>query len=187
VQIDEAAITRADRFRESLLLPEESRRYRSKSFAGGFLGGLVGGTVVAASMKASLPAVRDYLIVRPGQWQMSITGEGLLFTRSDERVLVRWSDVVVWAKSKFDLMIATKRNGRVVIPTAGLPDQIVNLVVEALSATKATKRKATAKGQIGKFGDIGTGEKIVRVIVLSVGGVVLLLSALIFLTVWLGV
>ena len=89
---------------------------------------------------------------------MSVIGDGLAFAGAAQNVLIRWDDVAVWTLSKKYLMISTNLNGRVIIPLAGVPEPVVEVITDALRATKAPKRRISAGGNVTKFSDAGRGE-----------------------------
>lgn len=179
--VDAAAIGRADKVRMNLLRPAEFKKANAKAAAAG----LAGGAALAAAT-ASIPSVRDYLIVREGMWQIAVVGEGLAFRQGQQTVVVRWGEVAAWALSSKDIMITTTADGRVIIPIAGVPDPMVEVIRQALMATKAPKRRIAAGGNVTKFSEAGIGEKIVQTVLVGAGVLVLLFAIAAFAIVTLG-
>lgn len=175
ISVDTAAIKRADKVRMNLLRPAEFKKANAKAAAAG----LAGGAAFAAAT-ASIPSVRERLIVGEGQWEMSVQGEGLVFRQGQQSVVVRWGDIAAWGLSSKDLMITTNADGRVIAPISAVPDQIVQVIREGLLATKAPKRRIGVGGNVSKFSDAGMGEKIVQGVVVVVGGLVLLFAVAVF-------
>ena len=183
VVVDEACLDRADRVREAMLLPDDYRRLNAKKAAAGAVGGLVGAAIATSVKPVYVHAIRDQLVVGQGQWQLDVVGEGLLFRRQYEQVLVKWSDIAVWAMSKKDFVLSTRRNGRVVIPLGSLPKPMVDVISGALVAAKVTRRRISRTGNVAKFSDAGPIEKVVQVVLVTLGLLALAFMALVLFSV----
>lgn len=181
ITVDAAAIGRAEKVRMNLLRPAEFKKANAKAAAAGVVGG-----AALAAVTASIPPVRDYLIVREGVWEMAVVGEGLVFRQGPQTVVVRWGDVAAWALSSKDLMITTTADGRVIIPIAGVPDDVVQVIRQGLLATKTPKRRIAVGGNVSKFSEAGLGEKIAQVVIVGVGVLVLLFAIFVFAAFGLG-
>ena len=181
VTVDAAAVRRADKVRMNLLRPAEFKKANAKAAAAG----LAGGAALAAAT-ASIPSVLERLVVSEGEWEMTVTGEGLVFRQGRHSVAVRWVEVAAWGLSSKDLMITTTADGRVIIPIAGVPDPMVEVIRQALVATKAPKRRIAAGGNVTKFSEAGIGEKIVQTVLVGAGVLVILFAIAAFAIVALG-
>ena len=175
ITVDGASIKRADKVRLNLLRPAEYKRAQAKQVAGGAAGGAAMGAVLA-----SIPSVRERLLVPEGSWQMSIAGEGLTFCEGERHVVVPWGDVVAWGISTKDVMITTAEDGRAIIPIASVDTQLLEVLKQALVATKAPKRRVGVGGNVTKFKDAGLGEKLVQIVLVCLGVFVLLFAVLVF-------
>ncbi len=183
VVVDEACLDRADRVREAMLLPDDYRRHNTKMAAAGAVGGVVGAAIATSVKPVYVHAIRDQLVVGQGQWQLDVVGEGLLFRRQYEQVLVKWSDIAVWAMSKKDFVLSTRRNGRVVIPLGSLPKPMVDVISGALVVAKAPRRRISRTGNVAKFSDAGPTEKVVQVVLVTLGLLALAFMALVLFSV----
>ena len=111
---------------------------------------------------------------------MSVVAEGLVFRQAQQTVVVGWGDVAAWGLSSKDLMITTNRDDRVIVPIREVPDQIVQVIRQALVHTKAPKRRIGVGGNVSKFSEAGIGEKIVQGVLVVVGVLVLLFAIAVF-------
>ena len=168
ITVDSAAIKRAERVRLYLLRPEDFKKAISAARRTSF-----------DRATASIPPVRDHLMIREGVWETTVTADYMFFLQDEHAVTVWWDEVAAWGLTHKDIMITKARDGRVIIPIAGVPDELVTFIRHGLFATKAPKRRIGAGGNVPKFSEARTGEKIVQFVLLGVGMLVLLLSVLI--------
>ena len=98
-------------------------------------------------------------------------------------MLVNWSDIVVWARSKKDFVLSTRRNGRVVIPLGSLPKPMVDVISGALVTAKVTRRRISRTGNVAKFSDAGPIEKVVQVVLVTLGLLALAFMALVLFSI----
>ncbi len=138
------------------------------------VGGVVGSAILGEVAKSEF---FDHLMTPAGEYELAVSEHGLVFSNIfNQRATLEWVDIESWGADKRVFIAQDVRGKRVVLPRTAIPEHIFSMIVEICSiAAKRAKRKV-GKSRYGKWSQLGTGEKIVRGFIYTVGVLVLLLA-----------
>lgn len=151
---------------------------RGTQAAVGLAGGLVGGLILAQSVKSDF---FHRLLTPAGTYGLSVSDVGLQLTGfGDQQLILRWEDIETWAVDKEVFMAQDVRGRYLVLPRRAVPEQIFSIIEEICTIAAKRANRKLGRGSYGKWSQLGTGEKIVRGFIYTVGGIIVLLSLMVF-------